>query len=252
MPQNVAVVAGDLSATLTWDPPASWGDGHSRVYLIDSKLSSSQSLASYVGAGQAGLEYQQPHTVTSYVFSGLQGSNFEYGNGNSYDFRINAATLKPGTDGTELTDWLVSSDVVVSATLRAATDAPGAVRRPRGDAGRHPGPPVLDAAIGGFLSATTSTTPPRPPSPTTPPGPLPTDVATAWGIIRGEYPAKPHATLPNLDNGTAYRIRVRAVNSAGKRPLGLRRRHAGGDDGADGAVGARQRHGEGGPTGTGS
>ena len=207
VPQNVAVVAGDQSATLTWDPPASWGDGHSPVYLIDSKLSSAMSLASYVGAGPGGVEYQQQHTVTSYVFSGEQQSRFEFGNGLSYDFRITAATLKPGTDGTNITDWLVSSDVVVSATLRAATDAPGAVAglaATPGDTRVHLSwtPPSGDF-FGYHIHYTASATVANDAA-----GAVANDVATAWGVIRVEYPAKPHATLPTLDNGTAYRIRA--------------------------------------------
>ena len=219
-PQNVAVVAGDKSATLTWDPPASWGDGHSRVYFLETKLSSAQSPTAWRAAGFDGGDSTQPPTVTSYTFSGTQGrQNLTYVNGTSYDFRINAVTLKPGTDGTSNSDLLLSADVVVTATPRAATDAPGALAglaATPGDGRVHLSwtPPSGD--VSGYDIHRTSSTAVADEAA----GNLTNNVATAWKSVyqaSGGHRVTPYATLVH-SNGTAYRIRVRAVNSAGNGP----------------------------------
>ena len=216
-PRNVRVTAGDASATLTWDPPSSWGSGHTRRYLLDSRVSSA-GVTGWRDAGRSGVDFYQPSTVTSYIFAGGQGRQLdEYDNGRSFDFRITPTTLKPGTDGSNSSDWLFGPEVVVTATPRAATSNPGAVT----GLTATPGDGRIDlswtlpsgAVSGHEVHYTASTTVANDAA-----GSISTAPATGWRAdLQVNSPARPDAFL-TVANGSTYRIRVRAVNSAGNGP----------------------------------
>ena len=217
-PRNVRVTAGDQSATLTWDPPSSWGPGHTRRYLLESKPSSSTVISAWREAGRDGADFYQPSTVTSYIFTGPQARVLqEYENGRSYDFRITPTTLKSGTDGSNASDWLQGPAVVVTATPRAATSKPGAVT----DLTATPGDgsiylswtPPSGAVSGRDIHYTTSTAVANDAA-----GSTSTAPATGWKAVpQVTSPARPDVFL-GLNNGSTYRIRVRVVNSAGYGP----------------------------------
>ena len=125
LPRNVRATAGDAKLTLTWQAPSSWGTRTGRDYRIEWKLSSGGASDWSAATGGGTL---QP-SVTSYEFSGTQtdanGSSHTVANGTSYDLRIRASSLKPGTDGTdpshiEYSAWVPVLDQVPSVPSQGA------------------------------------------------------------------------------------------------------------------------------------
>ena len=78
VPRNVVATAGDKAVTLTWEPPSSWGDGHSRGYLLEVKavVGRPNALGKFSRIELEDDAYQ-PSYCHPLHFLGLSGKSYE-------------------------------------------------------------------------------------------------------------------------------------------------------------------------------
>ena len=222
VPQNVQVTPGDKHLLLTWEAPSSWGTWPAAGYQVEHKL----------GAGGAWTEVSHDHlgpseirdpTLTSFRFAGRHGAS-TVTNGSAASLRIRAWTQQPGTDGSSDSHYRDSAWVTVSATPRATASRPGAV----GSLAGTPGDQRIDlrwTAPSGEVTtyrveATTSATI----SNDAVVGPAGSSAVSQWvDLDYDDDRVRPKhgftvAGTNSVTNGTPYRVRVRAENSAGAGP----------------------------------
>ena len=207
-PQNVQVTAGDKKLTLTWQAPSSWGSWPAMGFNIQHNIDNSWRFVE-----APNHDWRDP-TRTRFVFQGVYRS-IAVTNGAQVSLRIRAWTQQPNTDGNQASHYRNSAWVEVSGTPRAATTAPGAVT----SLTATPGDGKLDLTwtapageVAGYdVHRTTSST-------VADGAPALASGSASQGWIDYQYGGVHPSFSRVASNGTQYRVRVRAVNSAGNGP----------------------------------
>ena len=229
VPRNVTVTPGDGKLILTWQAPSSWGTWSANSFWIQWKepgapasrwsevkavgvtdgFTDTTSAVSIVFTGSQTLAGTQPTTVT---------------NGTTYDLRIAAESKDPNAAGDQVTHYRYSAWVEVSGTPQAATSAPAAVTSLTATSGDRKldlawTPPSEEITNYEMHYTSSSTVGDNADALTGPVGGNAPTAANGWidaGYNRSDRAPKHQIGL--LTNGTQYRVRVRAVNSAGNGP----------------------------------
>ncbi len=229
VPQNVQATAGDKTVTLTWEAPSTWGTwADNATFLMEYRRDGTSwvAVSASSGANNVAGYADLPPTSTRFVFRHEQrihydiSGNHYVSNGTTYHFRISTSTQEPGSDGLDPNHYRGSSWVTVSATPQAATSAPGALT----SLTATPGAQKLDLAwtapsvdIYDYDVHITSSTTVGDSAPTQTGG-----FAAGWvdSILYGygDPYLRPMWSHGGIANNIAYRVRVRAVNSAGAGP----------------------------------
>ena len=211
-PQNFKATPGNTSITLNWGAPSSWGTWDAWLYHLQIK-----------GGNLDDPSYRTLAIVnvptTSYELSRRLFENHEVPtNGETYDFRIQAYSKKPGTDGEDEGENLQSTSVTLSATAgvpaaiasSALTITPALGKldlswtAPSGNGSAITGYDVhyTSAAVGTVANdaavQTRSTA----------------TAATGWLAVSRSGTTRTQA-ITGLAGGTAHRVRVRAKNTHG-------------------------------------
>ena len=218
VPQSVAVTPGDGKLTLTWAAPSSWGDWTADGFVAQWKLSSDDDTGWHaVGNGTGSTIDLLESTDTSFVFSGEQitpdPAFHTVANGTAYDLRIRAVSSSSGSN-------LRSPWVAVFDSVPTALPVPGAVT----DLSVTAGDEKLDlswTAPSGTVTGYDVHYTAADAADVDPNAPAGTDAATGWKAADRGTEADPPAasqTISGLDNGTTYRLRVRAKNGSGDGP----------------------------------
>ena len=210
VPRNVQATPGDAKLTLTWQAPASWGTWPAGGFELQHNLATG-----WNDVDSAHHDAGDP-TLTRSVFQGAHNSR-AVTNGSAVSLRIRARAQQPGTDGSQDSHFRYSAWVTVTGTPQAATVAPGAV----GSLTATPGDGKFDLAWTApagevthyEIHRTTATT---------------TSVANGAAALGSGTPSQGWIAYTDRvrrtsfsatgSNGTAYRVRVRAANSAGNGP----------------------------------
>ena len=216
VPRTVGATGGDDKILVTWEAPSSWGTWPGAAFQLDIQTVSGTGDPNWEGAA-----YITDPTATSYSLTKRLFTNLLYpDNGGVYNIRIRAESQQPGTDGSQDSHFRTSSWVTVSGVSpQAETAAPGAV----GSLTATPGDTKYDLVwtappeeVTGYdVHATTATATAAPDS-----AAVLASGSVSDGWINQQYAdtaLKPQFTDTAV-NGTPYRVRVRAVNSAGAGP----------------------------------
>ena len=211
-PQSVAVTPGDGKLTITWAAPSSWGDWTADSFNIEWKLSSDDDTGwQFATVGSNFAEFEA--TDTSFEFTGELFDGSTVTNGTAYDLRIRAAS-RSGSD-LQLSLW-----VAVFDSVPTALPVPGAVT----DLSVTAGDEKLDlswTAPSGTVTGYDVHYTAADAADVDHNAPAGTDAATGWKAADRGTEADPPAasqTISGLDNGTTYRLRVRAKNGSGDGP----------------------------------
>ena len=209
VPRNVQVVPGDARLTVSWQAPSSWGSWNAASYDVEEDTG-----GQFHSVRDNSVVATFSASDTSFVVTGFQANgDTVLTNGETVKIRIRAVSVDPDSAGNQLSHFLFSPWVTVTATVgglaapTGLTVTPGNAKldlswtAPSGTVTGYDvhytsaaaGTADNDAAVQTGGSAT---------------------AATGWlAVTRSGTTAA--QTISSLANGTAYRVRVRAKNADG-------------------------------------
>ena len=214
-PRGVTAASGGAKLTLAWQAPAFWGSWPADGFEVQWKLPSAGSGAwADVRQGAQAAVAAFASTATGFEFTGIQrdadGRVYTVVGGTGYDLRVRAVSKQSGADGSQDSHYRRSAWVGVSGT-----PVPGAPARLGVSAGAATlslsWAPPWGTLTGYDVHYTSSKTVPDDAA-------AGANAATAWkAVSRGSETSPPAVsqTISSLNNGTAYRVRVRARNAHG-------------------------------------
>ena len=217
VPQNVQITAGDNKLILTWEAPSSWGTWDKSGFEIATNHDPAWPLLIDKHWLAEGSWYKTRFEWVNGLYTNIEAPK----NGTSVSMRIRAVSLKPGGSYLVQGDKSYSGWVTVTATPMAATTVPGQVGSLTATGGdgkfdlrwTKPAEEVTSYEIEVTSATTTTVADSAAAGGTT--------FATGWRPrTRDSGPdfkgkLKTFYTESSVSNGTAYRVRVRGVNSAG-------------------------------------
>ena len=221
VPQSVQVTAGDGKLTLSWQAPANWGGGlaASRRYFLMWKHKGQSRWGQVVGPGTL-LDHASAvaSDATSFEFTGSQfdheGQSYTVTNGVPYDLRILAGTSDGDSGWVTVIGTVPQGANTVSVAVAPSAPTDLQVEAGSGSLALSWVAPSQGVVTGYDLTYKEQAAPNRR-ARTDYLGRA--DPGAGW-VHRFAAAGDVAHTIPNLDNGTPYDVRIRARSIAGPGP----------------------------------